>query len=224
MHPIRAPPCVADNFTGAWPSVNNYRHIHFWQSASQKTPQLWWNLNTRGLGSPGLWEAQPLGWPLRTLPPRKVQRLSWEGGESTSPASVRTKHASHHPLSQHSSKPVCMNHLHMLNPYQQNQKNKTEMCSTENEMHAGKKKPRLNRRLTQTTQHTLGGETMGAVCSGSRCPELQLPITRKASSLVPALALLTTAHSHHSEQDKRFPTRWHLQPSHLRERWDACSP
>lgn len=34
---------------------------------------------------------------------------------------------------------VCMNHPHMLNSYQQNLKNKIEICSTKNEMHAGKK-------------------------------------------------------------------------------------
>lgn len=36
---------------------------------------------------------------------------------------------------------------HTLNSYQQNQKNKTDICSTKNEMHAGKKKKKQHQRL-----------------------------------------------------------------------------
>lgn len=61
----------------------------------------------------------------------------------------------------------CVNHLPMLNSYQPNQKNKTEMCSTENETHAGKK-PRLHppQAATGDPAHA-EWRTMAAVCSGT---------------------------------------------------------
>lgn len=91
-------------------------------------------------------------------------------------------------LSRHTSKYKLVGNTHTLNSYPQNQKNKTDICSTKNEMHAGgKNKKKKTKTQVQTKKDVVAvpgarsiRETMVALCSGSRCPDQKLPITLKA--------------------------------------------
>ena len=109
-----------------------------------KNPQTPWGYKWRQ------WDAQRVQISL-LRPHSRDERIRDQSPDHLSPlwpSTLSTTTTSQHTLLQMQ---VCMKHTHMLNSYQQSQENKTDICSTKNEMHAGKKKKkRLNCRLKKT--------------------------------------------------------------------------
>lgn len=102
----------------------------------------------------------PSGYKWRPRMPREFQYLSWGHTAGMRGSGIKVQIACLHSdpalfpprryLGTHSSKYKFAGNTYTLNSYQQNQKNKTDICSTKNEMHTEKKKTNKKKKPPKT--------------------------------------------------------------------------